>query len=273
MTGPEARRFFVTGAASGIGRALVGAIAAGGARAVATDLREDVLREAAAGWPADRVHARALDVRDAAAWEAALDDAWAAMGGVDVLMNVAGYLRPGWAHETPADEVARHLDVNARGVMLGTMATSRRMAAAGGGHVVNIASMAALAPVPGLALYSASKYAVRAFSLAVAYELRPHGVAVTVVCPDAVQTPMLDLQKDYAEAAITFSGPRALTPDEVVAALLGPVLEKKPLLLALPAARGRRWLALLVDLFPRLAFAAAPRAFRQGRAKQSALKR
>ena len=63
---------------------------------------------------------------------------------------------------------------------------SGRMVAQKFGHIVNVASMAAFAPVPGLSLYSASKYAVRAFSLAAAIELREHGVAVTVVCPDAV---------------------------------------------------------------------------------------
>jgi NAD(P)-dependent dehydrogenase (short-subunit alcohol dehydrogenase family) len=72
------------------------------------------------------------------------------------------------------------------------------------------ASPAAFAPVPGLSLYAASKFAVRGFSLAAAQELRRHGVFVTVVCPDAVRTPMLALQRDYPEAALTFSGPRTL---------------------------------------------------------------
>ena len=78
----------------------------------------------------------------------------------------------------------------------------------GSGHIVNIASLASLVPSPGLALYSASKYAVRAFSLAAAEELREHGVAVTTVCPDAVRTAMLDKQLDYPEAALTFTAPR-----------------------------------------------------------------
>src|SRR5205085_5137897 len=129
-------------------------------------------------------------------------------GRVDVLMNVAGYLLPGYIHETSADQIERHMDINAKGLMLGTQAAARVMVRQGQGHIINIASMAALAPVPGLCCYSASKYAVRAFSLAVAQELRPHGVYVTAVCPDAVQTPMLDLQVDYQEAAMTFSGRR-----------------------------------------------------------------
>ena len=75
------------------------------------------------------------------------------------------------------EDVHRHFDVNVKGVIFGTRAAAARMIPQGHGHVVNIASMAALAPIPGLALYSASKYAVRAFSLAAAEELRAHGVA------------------------------------------------------------------------------------------------
>ena len=72
-----------------------------------------------------------------------------------------------------------------------------------------------MAPIPGISLYSASKFAVRGYSLAVAQELAPHNVQVTVLCPDAIRTPMLDLQKDYEEAALTFSGSRFLSAREV----------------------------------------------------------
>src|SRR5205823_4569252 len=109
------------------------------------------------------------------------------------------------------------------------------------GHIINIASMAALAPIPGISLYSASKYAVRGFSLAAAQELRAHGVYVTVVCPDAVQTPMLDAQLAHDEAAATFSGPRLLTVEEVGRAIIGQGLARRPLEIYLPPSRG--WLA------------------------------
>src|SRR5690606_20076022 len=118
----------------------------------------------------------------------------ASHGSLDLLLNVAGVLRPGHVHVLSAGEIDLHLDVNAKGVMYGTQAAAREMVRHGGGQIINIASMAALAPIPGIALYSASKFAVRAFSLAVAYELAPHNVRVSVICPDAVSTPMLDLQ-------------------------------------------------------------------------------
>ncbi len=227
----------VTGCASGIGRRLAERLVERGDTVLATDIAP----LEGLGCPTRR-----LDVRDPADWEAALDEA----GEVDALLNVAGYLHAGWLVDTDPREVALTLDVNCRGVMLGTMAAARRMTARGSGHIVNIASMASLAPIPGLAIYSASKYAVRAFSLAAAQELRASGVAVTVVCPDAVQTPMLDKQIDVDAASLTFSGPRVLTVDDVTDAVLR-ALKTRPLLVAIP--RGRAVLARMGDLFPGLA--------------------
>lgn len=263
-----ARTFFVTGCASGIGRDLSGRILRGGDQLVATDLDVDALRKVADedGWPEDAVAIGRLDVTDAEQWQDKWDQATARFGHVDVLVNMAGYLRPAYVHEIEDPDVARHFDVNVRGVILGTRIAARAMRARGRGHIVNVASLAALAPIPGLSLYSASKYAVRAFSLAAAQELRPHGVAVTVVCPDAVRTPMLDLQKDYEQAALTFSGPRVLEPHEVSDAIVGYVLARRPLEVFLPPARG--WLARAADLFPRTAGAVAPLLRRRGRSRQ-----
>jgi 3-oxoacyl-[acyl-carrier protein] reductase len=264
-----ARSFVVTGCASGIGRHLATKLVRRGRRLFATDIREEALRTAAVqdGWPSDLCTLRRLDVTDAASWQALLGEADAVMGGVDVLLNVAGYLCAGNAHEAPSAEVHRHFDVNAKGVIFGTQAAAQRMIAAGRGHIVNIASMAALAPIPGLALYSASKHAVRAFSLAVADELRPHGVYVTVVCPDAVQTPMLDIQKDVAAAALTFTAPRILSAEEVARAILGPVLEERPMQFVLPPSRG--WLAVAANALPGVARYLAPVLRWQGRRAQT----
>lgn len=256
------RRCLITGAASGIGRRLVGDLAEAGARVLACDvdlLRLEETKEADA-W-GDRVAVRAFDVRDSAAWDAAMAWAFESWGGLDVAMNVAGVIRPGWIADASDDDVHLHFDVNTKGVVFGTraaVALFRRMKERDTPsheprqpHVVNIASMASLAPISGIGLYSASKYAVRGFSLAAAEELRGEGIAVTVVCPDAVRTPMLDLQVDYEEAALTFTAPRFLEPREISDLILGKVLRKRPLLVALPWHRAL--LARLADLFPRLA--------------------
>jgi 3-oxoacyl-[acyl-carrier protein] reductase len=266
-------RFMVTGGASGIGLRVADALARRGHRVLVTDLALDALTKEAerAGWDRGRVRTAKLDVTDPDAWTRALDEAWSAFGGLDVLYNIAGYLQPGWVQSIELRDVDRHFDINTKGVVYGTHLAARRMIEQRAGHVVNIASMAAFAPVTGLALYSASKYAVRAFSLAAAVELREHGVAVTVVCPDAVATPMLDKQKDYKEAALTFTAPRVLTADEVAEHLVGPVLTRRPLETALP--RSRKWLARVMDLVPGAAFWAKPLFEKQGLAKQRRAKR
>lgn len=261
----SARRILVTGCGSGIGRDLAGVLLGAGHQVLATDLDEAALAEAARGWPSERLECRRLDVTDPLAWEAAVAAARQRFGGLDVLVNVAGVLVPGWAHEISDAAVDLHLDVNVKGVVHGVRAVVPAMIARGQGHIVNVASLAALAPVSGLALYSASKYAVRGYSLSVALELGRHGIAVTVVCPDAVQTPMLDLQRKVDAAAMTFSGPRVLTVREVSEAIERS-LDERPLELLLPASRG--WLAKLADLLPSSGRALEPLLRWQGRRKQ-----
>lgn len=260
----------ITGAASGIGLCLAEILHTAEHRLVVTDVDIDAMRARAGerGWQPPQVEVIALDVRDAAGWQEAIQFAIGRFGRLDVLLNVAGIVRPGWVHERTPDDIALHMDVNAKGVMLGTQAAAVEMVRQGSGHIVNMGSMAALAPIPGIAMYTASKFAVRGFSLAVAQELRPHGVHVTVVCPDAVATPMLDLQLDYDEAALTFSTRRALTADEVARAIVDVGLRRRPLELVLPRSRG--WLAKLGGALPPVATLLLPRLRRRGLARQAA---
>jgi 3-oxoacyl-[acyl-carrier protein] reductase len=123
--------------------------------------------------------------------------------------------------------------------------------------------------VPGLSAYCASKHAVRGFSLAIAEELRPHGVAVTVLCPDAVETPMLTLQEEHPEAAMTFGAGRALTLDEVEAAIFR-ALGDRPLEIVLDVpGSGRAIGARLANLFPSLTTRFASRIAEKGRTVQA----
>ena len=272
MSKPTEARLVITGCASGIGRHLADEALARGHRVLATDVNLEALVDhaAEARWPEERARTERLDVRDADAWERLIGIAEGEWGAIDVLLNVAGFLHPGLVAESTVEDVDRHVDINVKGVIFGTRAAARRMIENGSGHIVNIASLASLAPIPGIALYSASKYAVRAFSLAVAEELRPRGVAVTTVCPDAVATPMLDLQLDFPEAALTFTAPRVLTVEDLSRTVFGRVLERRPLIVTLPRWRG--WLARLGDLSPRSARLLAKIMARQGLRKQQALK-
>ncbi|MBI4208257.1 MAG: SDR family oxidoreductase [Deltaproteobacteria bacterium] len=264
----------LTGAASGIGLHLAGVFASRGYPLLVTDIHEQILQEQAEKlhWRSPQVLIQKLDVRDREQWKQTIDLAVQTWGRVDILMNIAAYLRPGFIHEIDASEVDRHIDVNIKGVLYGTQAAARQMILQGKGHIINISSLAGIAPTPGISLYSASKFSVRGFSLAVADELRPHGVYVTVVCPDAVQTPMLDLQLGYRkETALVFSGPHPLRVQDIERAIFEKVIPKRPLEVLLPAHRG--WLAKLANLFPSLLKTLGPIFRKRGLSNQTKYER
>lgn len=271
--GMSSQTMLLTGCASGIGRHLASVLAARGNRVLATDVNEEGLaREAEArGWDRSRVQTRKLDVRRAADWEAALDAAEGAFGPVDVVMNIAGYLHPAYVQDIGDSDLDLTLDVNVKGVILGTRAAARRMIPRRAGHIVNIGSLASMSPVPGLSTYATSKFAVRGFTLSAALELRPRGVSVTLVMPDAVDTPMLDKQVGYEEAALTFSGPRALTVEDIERAIVDEVLPDRPLEVAIP--RSRAVLARFATAAPAAAQAIAPLMLKLGRRQQEKMKR
>ncbi len=255
---PSSAVIFLTGCASGIGAHLTTALSRRGHKIVATDVNEAGLAAQAesARWDTTRVVRHALDVRREADWETALNFAEHALGPIDVLMNVAGYLKPGYCHEIDVASVELTLDVNVLGTILGTRAIAQRMVRRGKGHIVNIGSLASLAPVPGLCVYSASKFAVRGFTLAVAQELSSHGVSVSLVMPDAVATPMLTLQETYEEAALTFSGDKPLTVEDIERVIVDEVLVKRPLEVAIPLSRG--YLARVANVLPQAAKVLGP---------------
>lgn len=258
----DGRVGLVTGSASGIGACLVKRLTSGGWRLVAADLRENTLPE-----KSDRLIPVVLDVRDPEGWDRAIAIAIERFGRLDVLFNVAGIVHPGYVHEIDVDKMRWHLEVNTLGVMLGTRAAAAHMVKVKSGHIVNVASLAGLAALPGLACYCASKFAVRGYSNAASLELRPHGVHVTCVCPDAVRTPMLDLQKDFKEAAISFGSTRFLSADDVVDVIVGPVLRKMPMEALIPKARGL--LARLSCVMPWLGAWLLPGIIAQGRKRQA----
>jgi 3-oxoacyl-[acyl-carrier protein] reductase len=267
----------VTGCASGIGRGLAQRLYARGDTVIATDIDEPGLQAAAreGGWTnPDRIVLRRLDVRDPKGWEQMVDEIVTRWGVLDVLVNVAGFLVPVWAKDATTADVDRTFDINAKGLIHGTNAAIRQMVAQKHGHVVNVASVAGLVPVPGLALYSASKHAARAYSIAAGQEVREHGVFVTAICPTVVATPMMDIQIDREEAAFVFSGKRALTVDEVVTAIVERAMVKKPLELVLDVPwSGQGAVARAGNIFPGIGLALQKYIRKTGRSNQEKLKR
>ncbi|MBS0618284.1 MAG: SDR family oxidoreductase [Spirochaetes bacterium] len=223
----------VSGAAGGIGQEIVRALSHAGAIVVAADRDENALQKLGA---LTRVQTLAGDVRNAADWEKIFDHA-AALGPIYALINAVGVLKPGYIDTVTTKDIDFHIDINVKGVILGSSIAARELKRNCAGHIINIASLAGVAPIPGIGLYSASKFAVRGFTLALAAELKDSGVFVTVVCPDAVKTPMLDLQKDYPEAALTFSGTEPLTAAEIANVIIA-TLGKNEAEITLPFWRG-----------------------------------
>ncbi|EQA35728.1 KR domain protein [Leptospira inadai serovar Lyme str. 10] len=262
-------KILITGASGGLGKKLAEDSFARGHEIFLTDINEKALNAFASKWKGEknRVITSKLDISSAADWKKVMDLLYKKWERLDILMNVAGYLLPGYIYETQPKDIDRHIDINSKGLMYGTREASLRMIDQGGGHIINIASLAGVAPISGLTLYSASKFAVRGFSLAAAEELRPKNVFVTTVCPDAIKTPMLDLQKDYESASLTFSGNRYLTVEEVSDIIFRNVIPKKPLEVLVPGSRG--FLAKLGGFFPFLGLLLGPALRSKGMRKQA----
>jgi len=202
----------VTGAASGIGRALALAFRAAGLHVVGTDVNavalEALATEALADGAPARFTVQTLDVRDAAAVEA-LAVTLEANGGVQVLCNNAGVLVPRsiWEH---SDAEWRWLfDVNVHGVMNGLRAFVPRMLASGGpAHIVNTCSMGGFLASPMLGAYGATKFAVRAITEALQYDLQARGakLGVSLLAPGAVKTAIFDARNASNSGANTVTG-------------------------------------------------------------------
>jgi NAD(P)-dependent dehydrogenase (short-subunit alcohol dehydrogenase family) len=203
------RRALVTGAATGIGRAIARALARDGAAVAVTDL-DGRAAEATAAEIGLSAIGLGLDVTDAAATARVLDEAAARLGGLDIVCANAGVssMRP--VVELTEAEWDHNLAVNAKGVFLTNQAAVRRWLKDGTrGAIVNTASLAGKMGVPLLAHYSASKFAVVGFTQALAREVAPHGIRVNCVCPGFVRTAMQERELVW-EAAL-----RGMTVDEV----------------------------------------------------------
>jgi short-subunit dehydrogenase len=175
----------ITGGACGIGLATAKAFADKGSRVFIGDLDADLAAEAAAGFGG---HGLGLDVRSRESFAAFLAAVEAAGTPLTVLVNNAGIMPAGpFADEDDAITEAI-LDINTRGVLIGTKLALPGMLARGSGHIVNVSSYLGKVPAAGLATYCASKHAVVGFSEALRDEIAGSGVTVTVVLPCAVRT-------------------------------------------------------------------------------------
>lgn len=190
----EGRVTLVTGAGSGIGRAVACDFARSGARVIVTDASLEGARETSEeiGRIGGEAVLRRLDVTSAAEVTATVADLTTSVGAVNILINCAGVSSMAPFLELTEEDWDRNMDVNAKGVFLVTREVVRSMVDRRDGCVVSIASAAGKEGTPFLAHYSASKWAVLGLTQSVAREVAPFGVRVNAVCPGCVRTPMQD---------------------------------------------------------------------------------
>ncbi|NOX82251.1 MAG: SDR family NAD(P)-dependent oxidoreductase [Alphaproteobacteria bacterium] len=191
MTNPFSQKLcIITGAGSGIGRALALDLAARGAALALSDIDAAGLEETKrliGEPPTNRIRFDRLDVADAAAITAYAESVRASLGAADYLFNVAGLTRIGSFEASPLSSFEQIMDVNFWGVVRMTKAFLPQLLETKGG-LVNISSLFGLIGVAGQSHYCASKFAVRGFNESIAQELEEHGVRVTSVHPGGVAT-------------------------------------------------------------------------------------
>jgi NAD(P)-dependent dehydrogenase (short-subunit alcohol dehydrogenase family) len=184
----------VTGAASGIGKALAAGLARRGAQVVLADLQQEPAEAAAEEICrlGGQASARRLDVRDFAAVNDLVRDTAEAAGRLDYLFNNAGITIGGEVRHYQIEDWYQVLDVNLRGVVNGVQAAYGIMVRQGFGHIVNTASVQALMPSPWTVGYAASKQGILGLTLSLRVEAATAGVRVSALCPGTVRTSILE---------------------------------------------------------------------------------
>jgi NAD(P)-dependent dehydrogenase (short-subunit alcohol dehydrogenase family) len=197
-------RWFLTGASAGFGRAIAEAALARGDAVVATARNPAALDDLVAGAP-DRVLALPLDVTDAEQVRSAVAAA-VASGGVDVLVNNAGHGLVGAVEELTGADLRALLEVNVLGPMALTRALLPHLRERGGGHVVQMSSVGGVIGNPGHAAYAMTKFALEGLSEALAGEVAPFGVRVTIVEPGPFRTGFAGRSMRFAAANPAYAG-------------------------------------------------------------------
>ncbi len=177
----------ITGGARGIGKATATALVRKGCRVAIGDLDLELAEQTATGLGGGTV-ALPLDVTDRASFESFLAETERQLGPLDAVINNAGIMPVTPFVEESEASVHRQVDINLHGVITGTQLAIERLQPRGSGYIVNIASQAGKAGIPGIATYSATKHAVVGLSEAVKTELRGSGVEVLCVMPTVVNT-------------------------------------------------------------------------------------
>jgi short-subunit dehydrogenase len=240
----------ITGAAGGIGSATAELLGRQGAILVLTDIKESALGVLKTNLEKSgaKVSIRIHDVTAPESWKGLTAAVLEEFGRIDILINNAGVVHPGAAEVLPLEKLHQQVSVNFLGMMHGCRAALPFMKKRGQGKIINVASLGGIVPMSGEAVYSATKAAIRAYTLSLAAELHGTPVKIAVVCPDSVDTPQLAYELEHDEAVLSFVG-TAMKPEKVARGILKAIRGKKPEILV-PAGMGV--VARTAMAFPRL---------------------
>jgi NADP-dependent 3-hydroxy acid dehydrogenase YdfG len=234
--------WLVTGASSGLGRAIAQAALEGGHVAIATARRPEMLADLVDEYPG-RAIAMALDVTDGTSIAKAISEAETQFGHIDVLVNAAGYGYLAAIEEGQEDEIRAQFETNVFGLLDVTKAVLPGMRARRKGCIVNISSLGGLVAFAATGYYHATKFAVEALSESLSHEVAPLGIKVIIVEPGAFRTDWagrsmiesLTVIEDYAETAgkrraatRSTSGSQPGDPAKAAAAIVKAVEAKEP---------------------------------------------
>ena len=222
------KRILITGGASGIGAASALLLASRGAKVVIGDMAEEMGESVAqqAQEAGNSITFRKVDVTSGDEVRALFDFAVETLGGLDVVVNNAGIdHKPSPMHELSDDDFDRNIAVNLKGVWHCMRAAVNYMIPNGGGHVINVASIAGLRSAPMLSAYSAAKHGVMGLTKSAAHEYARANIRFNAVCPSFIDTPMvrntLAMMNERAQQATVKASPlrRLGEVDEVSAAI------------------------------------------------------
>ncbi|MDZ7791444.1 MAG: SDR family NAD(P)-dependent oxidoreductase [Xanthomonadales bacterium] len=259
----------ITGASMGVGAATARAFAALGANLVVIARGEDKLRELERELDlGERVMVAPMDVTDTQAFGRMLEDAQARFGTVDILINNAGYHARGPFEGIDADDVARMVDVNLKAPLVATRLALPYLRKSKRAAVINVASLAGRTPVPGSSTYCATKFGLRAFTLALHEELRGQGIKFASVSPGPIDTGFIMDDLDQA-TDLTFSQP--ISTAEQVAEAIVELVDNNTTDHPMPRISG--YLTTISYLFPRIGRAIRPMLEKKGARTKARLKR
>lgn len=172
--------WFITGASSGLGRAIAEEVLAQGFRVIATARKPEVLQDLVEKYP-QTARGIKLDVTNLRNVQAAIANAYKEFGRIDVVVNNAGYALVGAIEETGDEQVKQQFDTNVFGALNVTREVLPILREQKSGHIVNISSLVGFSAFPGLGVYSATKFALEGISEALAGEVAQHGIKTTVI--------------------------------------------------------------------------------------------